>query len=262
MAHGLSMKTLAGKTAIVTGASRGIGHATALELASHGVNLVITARTLEALDETCNKARALGVEVLPIACDVAKFVEVEHAFQTAKTHFSSLDFLINNAGMIEPIASLEKANPEAWARLIEVNLIGVFHTCHAIIPHFLEHQTGVIINLSSGAAHQALEGWSAYCASKAGVAMLTRSIALEFGSRGIRSYGFAPGVVDTQMQSVIRASGINPVSQLPKEKLADPRDPARVIAWLCTPQASEFAGQELSIQDKILRQHAGLEALL
>jgi 3-oxoacyl-[acyl-carrier protein] reductase len=256
------MKSLMGNTAIVTGASRGIGQATALELAGRGANLVITARRLEALTETCSKARAMGVEVLPIACDVAKLIEVELAFQSARNQFSSLDFLINNAGMIEPIASLEKADPQAWARLIEVNLIGVFHTCHTIIPHFLKRQTGVIVNLSSGAAHQAFEGWSAYCASKAGLAMLTRSIALEFGSRGIRSYGFAPGVVDTQMQSSIRASGINPISQLPKENLADPCDPARVIAWLCTLQAGEFAGQELSIGNEKLRHHAGLEAMV
>jgi 3-oxoacyl-[acyl-carrier protein] reductase len=255
------MNTLAGKTAIVTGASRGIGRATALELARHGANLVVSARTLEALTETCTQAQALGVVALPIACDVAKLEEVEHLIQAALQQFSSVDILINNAAMIEPIASLEKADPKAWARLIEVNLIGVFHLCHAAIPHFLKRQEGVIVNLSSGAAHQALEGWSAYCASKAGVAMLTRSLALEFGDRGIRSFGFGPGVVDTQMQSIIRASGINPVSQLPREKLADPHDPARVIAWLCTPQASEFAGQELNIRDEILRQHAGLEAL-
>jgi 3-oxoacyl-[acyl-carrier protein] reductase len=255
------MNSLAGKTAIITGGSRGIGRATALEMARHGVNLVVTARTLEALELTCTQAQALGVNVLPVACDVSKLDEVENLIHAALERFSSLEILINNAAMIEPIATLEKADPKTWARLIEVNLIGVFHLCHAVIPHFLERQDGVIVNLSSGAAHQALEGWSAYCASKAGVAMLTRSLALEFGGRGIRSYGFSPGVVDTQMQSIIRASGINPVSQLPREKLADPRDPARVIAWLCTPQASEFAGQELSIGNEILRQHAGLEAL-
>jgi 3-oxoacyl-[acyl-carrier protein] reductase len=255
------MNSLAGKTAIITGASRGIGCATALELARHGVNLVVTARTLEALEQTCTQAQALGVKVLPIACDVSKLDEVENLIHAAIESFSSLEILINNAGMIEPIASLETADPNAWTRLIEVNLIGVFYLCHTIIPHFLERQTGVIINLSSGAAHQALEGWSAYCASKAGVAMLTRSLALEFGARGIRSYGFAPGVVDTDMQTIIRASGINQVSQLPRENLADPRDPAKVITWLCTAQASEFAGQELSIRDPLLRQHAGLEAL-
>lgn len=254
------MDSLRGKTAIITGASRGIGRATALELASHGVNLVVTALTLEALEQTCTQAQALGVKVLPIACDVAKLEEVEVLIQAALRRFSSVEVLINNAGMIEPIASLEKADPNAWARLIEVNLIGVFYLCQAIIPHFLKRQTGIIVNLSSGAAHQALEGWSAYCASKAGVAMLTRSLALEFGSRGIRSYGFAPGVVDTDMQTIIRTSGINQVSCLPRENLADPRDPAKAIAWLCTAPASQFAGQELSIGNESLRQHAGLEA--
>lgn len=253
------MNDLRGKTAIVTGASRGIGQATALELAQRGVNLVLVARTSQALEETYSQVEALGARVWARKCDVSSYTEVEGLVQGALERFSRLDMLINNAASIHPIARLEIADPETWAHLIGVNLIGAFNTCRAVLPHFLEHDAGVIVNLSSGAAHQALEGWSAYCASKAGLAMLTKSLALEVAGQGVRVYGFGPGVVDTEMQSHIRASGINPISQLPRETLADPRDPARVIAWLCSSEAADLAGQELSIRDLTLRQRAGLE---
>ncbi len=251
------MTDLTGKTAIVTGASRGIGQATALELARSGANLVLVARTLEALETTRTQVEALGVQTWASACDVSSYSEVEMLVRQAIARFSSLEILINNAGVIEPIARLEDIDPAAWAQLIQINLVGAFNTCHALLPHFKQHGQGVIINLSSGAAQQPLEGWSAYCTSKAGLAMLTRSLALEVP--GLRTYGFAPGVVDTTMQGSIRASGINPISQISREQLADPRDPARVIAWLCTAQAIDLAGQELSIRDQHLRRRAGLE---
>jgi len=117
----------------------------------------------------------------------------------------------------------------------------------------------VIINLSSGAAHRPLEGWSAYCAAKAGTAMLTAAVALEAGDGGVRVYGFQPGVVDTSMQERIRGSGLNEISGLDREQLTDPSEPARVIAWLCTDDAADLAGSELSISDQELRRRAGLE---
>jgi NAD(P)-dependent dehydrogenase (short-subunit alcohol dehydrogenase family) len=166
---------------------------------------------------------------------------------------------VNNAGVIEPISTLETCEPDAWTQNIVVNLVGVFHCLRAILPHFRQSGGGIIINLSSGAAHRPLEGWSAYCAAKAGVAMLTRSVALEAGDCGVRVYGFQPGVVDTDMQGLIRNSGLSEVSKLPREQLADPSEPARVIAWLCTDEAADLAGKELSIGDQQLRRRAGLE---
>src|SRR5690606_15700892 len=117
---------------------------------------------------------------------------------------------------------------------------------------------GTIVNLSSGAAHRPMEGWSAYCAGKAGLAMVTQSLALEYGARGIRAFGFAPGVVDTDMQGEIRASGINPVSKLPRENLARGDDPARAIAYLCSAAAADLAGGELDMRDASCRARAGL----
>ena len=107
----------------------------------------------------------------------------------------------------------------------------------------------MIVNVSSGAAHRPQEGWAAYCAGKAGLAMLTKCTHLEYGAQGVRVYGFAPGVVDTAMQGAIRASGINPVSTLRREDLAPTDQPAKAIAWLCTQAAAGLAGQELDIRD-------------
>jgi NAD(P)-dependent dehydrogenase (short-subunit alcohol dehydrogenase family) len=131
----------------------------------------------------------------------------------------------------------------------------------AVLPDMLAARRGRIINLSSGAALRPLEGWSAYCAAKAGLAMLTRSLALEYGEAGIRAFGFAPGVVDTDMQAEIRASGINPVSRLPRESLADPSLPARAITFLCTPDADAFSGGEVDIRDPAFRAAMGLPAI-
>jgi NAD(P)-dependent dehydrogenase (short-subunit alcohol dehydrogenase family) len=105
-----------------------------------------------------------------------------------------------------------------------------------------------------------MEGWGAYCAGKAGLAMLTQCIALEHGAAGIRAFGFQPGTVDTEMQQIIRASGINPVSQMRREDHAPAGDPGRVITWLCGEAAAGLAGQELSIRDPELRAQAGLAA--
>ena len=253
------MKNLLSKTIIVTGASRGIGWATALELARRGANVVALARDLEKLRLLAGEIELLGARALALECDVSSYGDALNAVTQTLERFGALHGVVNNAGMIEPIARLEAADPTIWKQALEVNLLGAFHLCRAALPHLLERGEGVIVNVSSGAAHRPLEGWSAYCAAKAGLAMLTRSLALEAGPRGVRAYGFQPGVVDTEMQSAIRASGLNEVSRLPRESLARPDDPARAIAWLCSSEAADLAGQELSVGDESLRRRAGLE---
>jgi 3-oxoacyl-[acyl-carrier protein] reductase len=109
---------------------------------------------------------------------------------------------------------------------------------------------GTIVNVSSGAAIRPLEGWSAYCSAKAGLHMLTRAIALETAGKGIRVFGFQPGTTDTDMQVLIRASGVNPVSQIPRENLTPVAHPAAAIVYLCTPAADDLNGQEFSLRDE------------
>ena len=250
---------LTGKVDIVTGASRGIGQAVALELARGGAAALLAARTQKACEPVAAAIRRGGGRAETIACDVSRYSDAQRLAETALKHYGRVDILVNNAGVIEPIGTLETCDPETWAQNIMVSLVGVFHCCRAVLPCFRQTGGGIIINLSSGAAHRPLEGWSAYCTAKAGVAMLTRSVALEAGGGGVRVYGFQPGVVDTEMQGVIRDSGMNEVSRLPREQLADPSEPARVIGWLCTDEAADLAGKELSISDQHLRRRAGLE---
>ena len=140
----------------------------------------------------------------------------------------------------------------------DINLKGVFHGMRAVLPGMRAQGSGIIINLGSGAAHNPLEGWSQYCGAKAGTAMLTRCAHLENRGRGIRVYSLSPGTVATDMQRTIRASGINPVSQMDFASHAPVEDPARALVWLLTEDAASFAGQEVSLRDPDTRARIGL----
>lgn len=252
------MTELTGKVALITGASQGIGEACAERMAGQGAQVFLVARNVAACKAIAERIQAAGGAAAAMACDISDRAQVDAAVAIAR--FGHLDILVSNAGTVEPIGPLEGVDPADWAHGIAVNLIGTYHGIRAVLPHFRGRGGGVIVNVSSGAAHHALEGWSSYCAAKAGVASLTRSVALEAGDAGIRVYGFGPGTVDTEMQAVIRASGINPVSRMERSQHAPPAVPAQVIAWLCTEDASDLAGQELSIRDDALRRRAGLQS--
>jgi NAD(P)-dependent dehydrogenase (short-subunit alcohol dehydrogenase family) len=117
---------------------------------------------------------------------------------------------------------------------------------------------GTIVNVSSGAAIRPLEGWSAYCSAKAGLHMLTRAVALETAAKGIRVFGFQPGTTDTDMQVLIRASGVNPVSQIPRGNLTPVALPAKSIVYLCTKAADDLIGQDFSLNEPSFRARLGL----
>jgi len=188
---------------------------------------------------------------------VSDYGAVEALVADCQACFGGVDILINNAGIIDPIGSIEACDPAAWAQCLTINLVGAYHAVRAALPA-LQASGGAIVNISSGAALQPLEGWSAYCASKAGLAMLTQSLALELGPLGIRVFSLQPGTVFTQMQEKIRASGINPVSQIDPADHGPMEDPVRAIAWLCSASAADLVGQELRIRDPELRARVGL----
>ncbi|MGY8937480.1 MAG: SDR family NAD(P)-dependent oxidoreductase [Alphaproteobacteria bacterium] len=243
------------KVAIVTGASRGIGAATARALAEQGVSVMLVARNVEACEAIAAEIRKSGGQARALCCDISNFDQVTATVAQTLAAFGRLDILINNAGVIEPITSLRDADPKAWADSISINLSGAYFMVKAVLAGF--DDDAVIVNVSSGAAHAPREGWSAYCAGKAGMAMLTRSIALEIPAEDVRVYGFAPGTVDTEMQATIRDSGINPISQMKREDHRQAGIPATIIAWLCSEEAKDLAGEELSINDDTLRRRAG-----
>ncbi len=251
------MQELSGQVAIVTGASKGIGEATARSLASFGAKVVLAARNLESCEAIAQEINAAGGQACAIACDVSDYAAVTAVVERTSETFGPPSILINNAGVIEPIGGLLDSTPEDWAANININLLGVYHCTRAALRDLIHHD-GVIINISSGAAHHALEGWSAYCSGKAAVAMFTQATALEYAGHGLRVFGFAPGTVDTDMQVRIKASGINDVSKMERSDHAAPSVPAQVIAYLCTSAAADLAGQELTIRDTLLRERAGL----
>lgn len=219
---------LAGKSAIITGASRGLGAATARNFASNGVSVVLAARSLEAIEAIALEIRKAGGAAEAIACDVGKYDDVSDAINRCLEVFGRLDILVNNAGIIEPIAKLAESNPAHWDHVVDVNYKGVYHGLRAAIPVMQRQAAGVVVNISSGAATRALEGWSHYCSTKAAVSSLTRWADEEYQDSGIRVVGLNPGPVATDMQVAIRASGINPISQLkpsshiPPEWAAEP----------------------------------------
>ena len=247
--------SMQGKCVLITGASKGIGAATARVFAAAGANVALVARNGDAIAEIAGE---IGTRAIAIPCDVSRYWEVEAAVAACHTAFGRLDVLIGNAGVIDPITSLSTADPDSWGHAIDVNLKGVFNGMRAALPGMLAQGSGTIITISSGAAHNALDGWSAYCASKAGAAMLTQSADLENRDKGIRVMGLSPGTVATDMQREIKKSGVNAVSQLDWSDHIPPEWPAKALLWMCSAAADDFAGQEISLRDEDIRERAGL----
>jgi NAD(P)-dependent dehydrogenase (short-subunit alcohol dehydrogenase family) len=252
------MGRLSGKTVVITGASRGIGAAAAEAMAAEGAGLMLLARTADAIGGLASRLRREGAQAEAMTCDVGQFSQVQAAVARAREAFGRVDALINNAGVIEPIGPMATGDPRAWAHAADTNFKGVFFGMRAVLPLMRAQGAGVIVNLGSGAAHTPLEGWSHYCAAKAATLMLTRCAHLENRGRGIRVFSLSPGTVATDMQRKIKASGINPVSQMDFASHAPPELPARALVWLCTDDAADLAGQEVSLRDPDIRARAGL----
>lgn len=249
------MSALQGKTAIITGASRGIGAATARLFVAEGANVVLVARSAGAITALASE---LGERALAVPLDVANFAAVQAMVNTATQKFGQVDILINNAGVINPITTFLDSDPKGWGGVIDINLKGVYNGCRAVAPQMAQRRSGTILTISSGAAHNALEGWSAYCTSKAGVAMLTDCLHRELASKGLRIMGMSPGTVATEMQVEIKTSGINPVSQLDPSVHIPAEWPAICLLWMCSDQSNAYLGSEVSLRDPDIRTTLGL----
>lgn len=243
-----------GQVVAITGASRGIGAAAARIFAAEGARVALLSRNAGAIAEL---AASIGPQAMALPCDVASWREVSGAVAQIVSEWGGIDVWINNAGVIDPIARLEHADPAAWARLIDINLTGVFHGIRAVLPVMKPQRRGTILTVSSGAAHRPLEGWSGYCASKAGAAMLTRALHEEEGD-WLRVMGLSPGTVATEMQVQIKASGINPVSKLEVKDHIPADWPARALLWMCGTGAESYRGQEISLREDSIRRAVGL----
>ena len=246
---------LTGKTVLITGASKGIGAATARIFAKAGANVALVARSGDAI---AHLAGEIGKQAIAIPCDVSRYWELQAAVEACLKAFGGLDILIGNAGVIKPIAPLAESDPEAWSHAIDINLKGVYNGMRAAMPVMQEAGGGTIITISSGAAHSPLEGWSHYCTSKAGAAMLTMCAHKEGADQGLRVMGLSPGTVATDMQHQIKDSGINPVSQLDWSDHIPPEWPAKALLWMCGPDADAYLGEEISLRDEGIRKKVGL----
>jgi len=248
------MFDLTKKTVLITGASRGIGEATARHFAKAGANVVLFARSKT---DIARIAKDIGDRALAITGDVSRYADVAAAVDKSIAHFGTLDILINNAGVIEPIAPLATSDPDAWGAVIDINLKGVYYGLRAALPVMEKAGDGTIITISSGAAHNALEGWSQYCTSKAGAAMLTSCAHLE-APAGLRIMGLSPGTVATQMQREIKESGVNAVSQLDWDVHIPAEWTAEALLWMCSPDSDDYLGREISLREETVRRRIGL----
>lgn len=186
-----------GKTAVITGASRGLGAGLARHFAGKGMRLALCSRSKPVLDD--------GGDVLATRLDVTDEKAFEHFGRQAAEHLGHIDLWINNAGVLDPIAPLRDVTSDAFRRHVDINLFGVFLGTRMYARHIrAADKGGVLINISSGASQKGYAGWSAYCAGKGAIDRLTEAVQLEEVDAGLRAHAVAPGVIDTDMQAMIR----------------------------------------------------------
>ncbi|HEV2763874.1 MAG TPA: SDR family oxidoreductase, partial [Pyrinomonadaceae bacterium] len=188
---------LGGRAALVTGATSGIGHATALRFASEGARVALVGRDPESLRRAADEVRAGGGEALEVQADVTVEADARRAVETAAEAFGGLDVLVNAAGIISN-GTVETTRLSDWDAMMNVNLRSVFHLMQLAVPH-LERRPGSVVNVSSVTGLRAFPGVLAYCVSKAGVDQLTRCAALELAAKGVRVNAVNPGVVVTEI---------------------------------------------------------------
>jgi 3-oxoacyl-[acyl-carrier protein] reductase len=239
---------LAGKTALVTGASRGIGRAIALKLAEAGANIVVNYAGSEgAASETVAQVKALGRDAIMVRANVSNSEDVAEMFKAALDHFGTIDILVNNAGITRDNL-LMRMKEEEWDEVIDTNLKGVFNCLKAATRPMMKQRSGKIINITSVVGVLGNPGQANYVAAKAGVIGLTKTAARELASRGITVNAVAPGFIDTEMTAVLPedVKG-NLISQIPLARLGQTEDIANVVLFLASDAANYMTGQTLHV---------------
>jgi len=245
---------LSGRHAVVTGGGRGIGAAIAERLAAEGAWLTLTGR-----DEARVGARAEALpEAQGLACDVTDAHAVQETFRRARARFGPVAILVNNAGAAES-APFTRTDPGLWARMLDVNLTGVYLCTRAALPDMLEAGAGRIVNVASTAGLKGYPYVTAYCAAKHGVLGLTRALALEVAAKGITVNAVCPGYTDTDLVDeaaarIAERTGRTPeqaragfAAVNPQQRLMRPDEVAAAVAWLCLPETEAMTGQAIAV---------------
>jgi 3-oxoacyl-[acyl-carrier protein] reductase len=242
------MKLLEGKVALITGAARGIGKAVAFKFAQEGADVAFTVRKIDENSEDTRKGiEACGVKALVIVSDAASFDAAHSAVEQVVKEFGKLDILVNNAGITKD-GLMMRMSEQQWDDIINVNLKSAFNFVHAVTPVMLRQRGGSIINMSSVVGVHGNAGQCNYSASKAGMIGLTKSIAQELGSRGIRANAIAPGFIVTEMTAQlpqeVRESWN---AKIPLRRGGDVKDVANVATFLASELSSYVTGQVISV---------------
>ncbi len=239
---------LASKTAIITGAARGIGKQIALAFAREGANIAFTDLELnEAAQATRDEIAALGVKVQFYASNAADFDEAHKVVEQVAADFGSVDILVNNAGITRDTL-LMRMTEQQWDQVIQVNLKSAFNFTHAVTPIMMRQRSGSIISLSSVVGINGNAGQANYAASKAGIIALTKSIAKKLGSRDIRANAIAPGFILTDMTKALPEETLKQfVTLIPMRRGGEPEEVAKVALFLASDLSSYVSGQVIQV---------------
>ncbi len=239
---------LTGKTAIVTGGSRGIGRAIALCLAAEGANVaVIYAGNTAAAEETLQAITDKGGKAISIQCDVANEDAVTAMVKQVKEQFGSIDILVNNAGITRD-GLLMRMKTADWQAVLDTNLTGTFFCTKAVTKWMMKQRSGAIVNLTSVVGLTGNAGQANYAAAKSGIIGFTKSVAKELASRGIRANAVAPGCIDTDMTAVLSdAVKEEMLKTIPLGRVAQPEEVAKAVLFLVSDCASYITGQVLNV---------------
>lgn len=245
--------SLKGKTAIITGGSRGIGKACAIYLAKQGADIVFNYSNNSSMAEkTADEIKNLGVKVQAVKADVKSSQDIDYLFNQALENFNSIDILVNNAGITRDTL-LIRMKEEDWDTVLDINLKGVYLTCKAAAKHMMKKRQGRIINISSVVGITGNPGQANYAASKAGIIGFSKSIAKELAPRGILVNVVAPGFIDTDMTSVLGEKvKDNILSQIPLGRYGSPEDVAKLVTFLASDDNQYITGQVINIDGGML----------